>query len=226
MTTLRLSQDKLRKIRVLYEDDHVVAIDKPAGLAVHGGAGTKGRDLLAVLDDAYASSVSLHLAHRLDRGTSGVLLIAKRADLAATLQGLWPSAHKRYLAVAHGRIAGPQTIDTPLSTRDGRPQSARSSVTPLQTAADITLVQVDIMTGRHHQIRRHLAGIGHPVLMDDKYGDFSVNKHWAQAVRDAGHPRPRHILLHAAQLTVPHPETGESLTLRTPIPPAWSAWLD
>ncbi|MEO1488549.1 MAG: RluA family pseudouridine synthase [Pseudomonadota bacterium] len=220
-----LLQDRLKKIRLVFEDEFLLVVDKPAGLAVHGGAETKGRDLLAVLRSAYAKPPSLVLAHRLDRGTSGVLLLAKSSEMAAALQGLWPMAQKRYLAVVAGRLEQSQRIETPLSTKDGRMQSARSEVLPLSVAGDATLIQVDITTGRHHQIRRHLASIGHPVLMDDRHGDFAANKAWRQAIRTRGASSPKHIALHAHRLTVIHPQSGENRTFEAPMPPVWRDWI-
>ena len=221
----RLRPNCLKKVGVLYEDDDVVVVDKPAGIAVHGGADTKGRDLLTILLDAYDRPQTLHLAHRLDRGTSGVLMLAKEPSVAAALQGLWPSAEKRYVAIVLGRLTEARAIDTPLNTKDGRPQSARSEVTPLAVGETATLVQVDIITGRQHQIRRHLAGIEHPVAMDDKYGNFSGNKAWGRAVREAGAPRPKHVLLHACRLAVVHPSAGDRRTFEAPMPAAWQDWL-
>ena len=225
MSDQRLLRDRLRKVRVVHEDDQILVVDKPAGLAVHGGADTKGRDLLSVLEQAYDNPPSLHLAHRLDRGTSGVLLVAKGADVASVIQGLWPSAKKRYLAAALGRIHRSLRIDDALQNKDGRSLSAVSEVVPVKASADVTLVRVDITTGRYHQIRRHLAGAGHPVLMDDKYGDFEANKRWSRAARDRGAPRAKHLLLHASTLTIAHPETGELQTFEAPVPEAWSQWL-
>ena len=225
MSGVRITVERLRRVKVLFEDDHVLVVDKPAGLAVHGGADTKGRDLLEVLTAAYESPPALHLAHRLDRGTSGVLLVAKTSDVAATVQSLWPGAKKRYLAFARGVIEKAVRIEAPLSNKDGRPQAAQSDVVPVRVVGTHTLVHVDITTGRHHQIRRHLAGLGHPILMDDKYGDFDTNKAWARAIRSAGAPRPKHLALHATRLAMPHPAHGEIVTFESPMPEAWKNWL-
>ena len=266
MAAPRLRQEDLRKVKILYEDDDLIVVDKPAGLAVHGGADTKGRDLLTVLAGAYPVEQPLFLAHRLDRGTSGVLLVLKRSELTPIMQGLWPSAHKRYLALVIGAVENAQTVDTPLETKDGRRQTAKSRVTPVgaggqtaksrvtpvgaggqtaksrvtpvgaggQTAKSrvtpvgaaggLTLVEVDIVTGRQHQIRRHLAAIGHPVFMDDKYGDFAANKALAKA-RPAEVPRPKHLFLHAARLQATHPQHGVPQTFEAPMPEAWTPWL-
>ncbi len=225
MSETRISTERLRRVGVLFEDDHVLVVDKPAGLAVHGGADTKGRDLLDVLLGAYDAPPALHLAHRLDRGTSGVLLLAKSADVAATVQGLWPAAKKRYLALARGTIRQPVRAEAPLATKDGRPQAARSDVVPVRVVGAHTLVHVDITTGRYHQIRRHLAGLGHPILMDDKYGDFETNKAWARTIRSTGAPRPKHLALHATRLAIPHPDHGAVVTFESPMPEAWKDWL-
>ena len=197
MASQRLRQDKLRRIRLVFEDDHLVVVDKPAGLAVHGGADTKGRDLLTVLAEAYDDPQSLHLAHRLDRGTSGLLLLTKDVQDARVVQSLWPSSTKRYAALVIGHLKGPLVIDTPLPAKDGRPQAAKSDVTPHRSASDLTLVRVAITTGRQHQIRRHLASAELPILMDDKYGNFKANKAWWASARARGVPRPKHLTLHA-----------------------------
>ncbi len=224
MTELRLRQERLRKVQVIAEDDDLLVVDKPAGLAVHPGADTKGRDLLSVLVDAYDGPVDLHLGHRLDRGTSGVLLILKAVELLNTLQALWPSATKWYWAAVVGRLREPRRIETPLLARDGRMQDARSDVAPI-VEGKVSIVQVVIQTGRQHQIRRHLASIGHPVLMDDKYGDFAANKAWSREVRDRGTPRPKHLLLHSVRLAVVHPRSGAELNFNAPIPSVWRAWI-
>ncbi|MEM7678217.1 MAG: pseudouridine synthase, partial [Myxococcota bacterium] len=121
----RLDPQRLKKIRLIFEDDGLLVVDKPAGLAVHSGADTKGRDLLTILKSALIesgerSAPPLVLGHRLDRGTSGVVLLAKDPKVAAILQSLWPGAKKRYLAIVSGHLAQSRRIDTPLPSKDGR----------------------------------------------------------------------------------------------------------
>lgn len=221
----RIRAERLQRVSVLFEDDDLLAVAKPPGIAVHGGAGETKKTLLDILTAAYAAPVPLTLAHRLDRGTSGVLLLTKRPELAKVLMGLWPSAEKTYLAVALGRIDDPIRVDRALEDGDGRARSAATRFTPRRPltmlAPETTLVEAVLETGRTHQIRRHLASIGHPVLMDDRYGDFAANKAWARAVRDAGGTKPKHLMLHARRLALPHPTTGAPLAFEADPPPAW-----
>jgi len=215
---------------VLFEDDHLLAVRKPSGIAVHGGASEKKKTVLEVLADAYEGRAKdLVLAHRLDRGTSGVLLLAKTTELARHLRDTWHTADKIYWAVALGRIGRPMRVDQPLDDKDGRVLDAITHFTPKAVLDGVdpvtTLVEARLETGRTHQIRRHLASRGNPVLMDDKHGRFSANKAWDRAIRDAGGPRPKHLMLHARRLSVTHPVTGERLVLDAPIPEAWHGIL-
>jgi 23S rRNA-/tRNA-specific pseudouridylate synthase len=152
-------------------------------------------------------------------------LIAKDADVARALSASWDRFEKRYLAVALGSIPERRRFEAPLSEKDGRLLAARTEVEPLAALTTVapaaTLLEVRLETGRMHQIRRHLAGARHPVLLDDKYGDFAANKAWARAVRDAGGPKPKHLMLHAWRVRLWHPGTGAPLELRAPPPPFW-----
>ncbi len=224
---LRLAA-RVGRIEPLYEDDALLVINKPAGIAVHGGAGETGATILEALEAAYRAPVKLHPVHRLDKGTSGVLLISKRPELVPKLAELWESVEKKYLAVALGDV-GPQWIEAPLKEKDGRTLSARTQVTPklrLERFTPLcTVVAVQIFTGRKHQIRRHLAGVGHPVLMDDQYGDFGANKTWRHSVGEAGLQRPKHPLLHAMLLSLRHPWTNSALRFVAPLGAPWRALL-
>lgn len=223
------------RLTVLYEDDAIIALDKPAGVAVHGGSGVSS-GVIEQLRAARPEARFLELAHRLDRETSGVLLVARRR---AALTGLHAqmrhkTINKVYFAVLAGRVAKrDKTIREPLrryvtsdgdrrvvaDAMDGKP--AVSHLRGIATAdiADaglLTLTRVRIETGRTHQIRVHCANAGHPVVGDRKYGNFSLNK----AVARAGMNR---MMLHAAQLTFRHPVSNHAVVVSAPLPAAFSA---
>jgi 23S rRNA pseudouridine955/2504/2580 synthase len=221
VTPLRANPNELKRIQILFEDDAVVCVAKPAGMAVHGGAAAK-RTVIELLESAYPAKVRLHLVHRLDKDTSGVLLVAKSSEVARALGEAWTRYSKRYIAIVEGRLTEEQIIDTPLADDDGRLVSARTVVRPIDSG-DTTLIVADISTGRTHQIRRHLAAIGHPILMDDKHGHFKANKVFADRVHGAGLPRPKHTLLHAASLAGPHPISGGTLRVAAEVPAAFRA---
>ncbi len=219
----RADQAKLKSIAILFEDEFLLAVAKPPGMAVHGGAG-EGRTVIDLLEEAYPKKRKLHLVHRIDRGTSGVLLVAKSPEVAKTVSVLWDRVSKSYLAIALGTVRD-QTIDRPLIDDEGKQEKARTRIRAIASLDAIepktTLLEAGIETGRTHQIRRHLAMVGHAVLMDDKHGDFSANKRWSKAVKDAGGPRPKHLMLHAHRLTGSHPMTGDSMAIRAETPPFW-----
>lgn len=217
---------------VLFEDNVVLAIDKPAGAAVHGGSGVSA-GVIEALRAARPDEVFLELVHRLDRETSGVLLLARRraalVDLHAQIRE--GTTDKRYLALVHGALTGgTRKIDLPLSRHlleggdrrvsvdpDGLP--ARTIVKPVARFGAYTLVEAQLLTGRTHQIRVHLAHTGTPICGDDKYGDFALNKTLA---RDG----LKRMFLHAARLTVRHPVTGDALRLEAPLPTELQSFLD
>lgn len=216
--------DALARIetRVLYEDARLLVMDKPSGMAVHGGSGI-GFGVIELLRAARPEARFLELAHRLDRDTSGLLLVAKKRSALRELHQQLRDRElgKRYLALVGGRWRGQdRTVDQPLlknSLRSGervvrvdpagKPSLTR--FTALRRYADSTLVAVDIMTGRTHQIRVHAASIGHPVAGDDKYGDEGFNKQ----MKERGLKR---LFLHAARLRLPQPD-GPPLLLEAPL---------
>jgi 23S rRNA pseudouridine955/2504/2580 synthase len=219
------------ELPVLYEDEHLLAVDKPAGLAVHGGSGI-AHGAIERLRAARPQAKFLELVHRLDRETSGVLLLAKkRSALTAMHEDLRERAmDKRYLAAVAGRVrdekrrvkvalrkyaTGEGERRVAVDEREG--QEAETVFRRLARNDEFSLLEAELLTGRTHQIRVHLAHIGHPILGDDKYGDFALNK----ALRRRG---LRRMFLHAAQLTFAHPATGERLTVRSPLPPDLEAF--
>lgn len=213
------------ELPVLFEDEHVLAVDKPAGLAVHGGSGI-AHGAIERLRSARPEAKFLELVHRLDRETSGVLLLAKkRAALVALHEELrGRGMDKRYLTAVSGRVRDEkrrvQVALRKYSTGEGERrvavderegQEAETIFRRLARNEEFSLLEAELLTGRTHQIRVHLAHIGHPVLGDEKYGDFPLNK----SLRKRG---LRRMFLHAAELSFVHPATGERLTVRSPLP--------
>lgn len=223
---------------VLFEDDWIIGVNKPSGMAVHTGSGITGGTLVdyaraylgpkAVRNDFAASP-----AHRLDRETSGVIIVAKRRPAMVHFTDVFTNhkASKRYLVLVKGRMpkaAG--LIDLPLSEhqqtaaskaqRGVNMQSAITRWTVERAGKDATLLSCSIETGRTHQIRRHFAALGHPVAGDRKYGDFDFNRElkarWGL----------KRLFLHAERLSFPHPLDGAKVTLRAPLPPELVAVLE
>ena len=215
------------ELPVLFEDEHILAVDKPAGLAVHGGSGI-AHGVIERLRAARPQAKFLELVHRLDRETSGVLLLAKkRSALTAMHEDLRERAmDKRYLAAVAGRVRDEKRrVKVALrkySTGGGRAargrwtsargRRPRRSSGASRAATEFSLLEAELLTGRTHQIRVHLAHIGHPILGDEKYGDFALNK----ALRKRGLKR---MFLHAAELSLRRTRRRASaLTVRSPLP--------
>lgn len=234
-----------RDFPMLWADDHLLAVNKPAGVAVHGGSGVSF-GVIEQLRRARPQARFLELVHRLDRETSGVLLVACRRSALTHLQdqfrlrGGEKAAAKTYSALVVGDWpARIRRIDTPLHkflTAEGERRvricdanapeamSAITLVRVVQRLPGFTLLDVTILTGRTHQIRVHLASVGHPIAGDDKYGDFALNKALAKLGGDGAARLPR-MFLHARELKVTHPASGEVLTLNAPLPADCAAFL-
>nr|WP_255428066.1 RluA family pseudouridine synthase [Ramlibacter cellulosilyticus] len=225
-----------REFPILFEDEHVLAVDKPAGVAVHGGSGVSF-GVIEQLRQARPTAKFLELVHRLDRETSGILLVAKKRSALTKLQDQFREREtgKTYLALAVGAWpANKKVIDQPLHKylqADGErrvrvvakddPDGMRS-ITLVKVAELLegySLLEVTIKTGRTHQIRVHLATAGHPIAGDDKYGDFELNK----ALAKQGLKR---MFLHAWRLQFDHPATGERIALQAPLPPELQKFTD
>jgi 23S rRNA pseudouridine955/2504/2580 synthase len=245
---LRLSEPTVstappREFPIRFEDEHLLVIDKPAGVAVHGGSGVS-HGVIEQLRRARPQAKFLELVHRLDRETSGLLLIAKKRSALTALQdqfrqretgktyaalviGAWPAARKvvdvalhKYLDAAGERRVRAVEADHP----DGR--RSVSLVRIAQAYADCTLLDVTIKTGRTHQIRVHLLSEGHAIVGDDKYGDFALNKALARGDAPAAPGcRFERMFLHARRLAFDHPATGERIELEAPLPPECTALL-
>jgi 23S rRNA pseudouridine955/2504/2580 synthase len=203
-------------IPILYEDEDVFALNKPAGLAVQGGKNVT-RSLDALLAE-YFSPRPL-LVHRLDQDTSGVMLVAKHKEAAARFTKIIGErrTEKTYLAVCKkSPMLKPQGIIDETITIKGETKTA---VTRYHTIAegetgDFVLLELTLLTGRMHQIRRHLSALGAPVIGDDKYGDFTLNRQLKRERRAA------HLLLHSVRITFPV-KTG-FVTVDAPPPPHFS----
>jgi 23S rRNA pseudouridine955/2504/2580 synthase len=218
------------KLPILFEDDALIALDKPAGLAVHGGSGV-AHGVIESLRSMRPEARFLELAHRLDRETSGLLLVAKKRAALVALHEMMRTRDmdKRYLVAVSGRFRNElQRVKLALSKRvtgegdkrvsvseDG--QDAETVFRRLARGERFSLLEAELITGRTHQIRVHLAHLRHPVLGDDKYGDYELNK----SLRKQGLKR---MFLHAARLEFAHPITGEKMKLEAPLPPELEAF--
>lgn len=233
-----------REFPLLFEDAHLLAIDKPSGVAVHGGSGVSS-GVIEQLRQARPQARFLELVHRLDRETSGVLLVACRRSALTALQEQFrqrggPSGvGKTYTALVAGDWPASLTrIDTPLhkyltpegerrvrAAASGDPQAlqALTLVRVVRRLGGCTLLDVTIKTGRTHQIRVHLADAGHPIVGDDKYGDFALNRRVARG--EVAATRLERMFLHARRLCLTHPATGEPLDLRSVLPPDCARFL-
>ena len=224
-----------REFPVVFEDEHLLAIDKPAGVAVPGGSGVSC-GVSEQLRRARPTARFLELVHRLDKETSGLLLIAKKRSALLALQEQFRQREtgKTYAALVLGAWpASQKIIDVPLhkfltaegerrvrtvseENRDGR--RSITLVKVVSAFADFSLLNVTIKTGRTHQIRVHLLHVGHPIAGDEKYGDFALNKALAKGEAVPGQKFNR-MFLHARRLRFEHPASGEVIALEAPLPP-------
>jgi 23S rRNA pseudouridine1911/1915/1917 synthase len=213
---------------VVFEDDDVLVIDKPAGLVVHPGAGHTEGTLVHGLLAAYPEIANVGatdrpgVVHRLDKDTSGLLLVARTPDAyrSLTRQLKARTIGRRYVALVWGHLDAPRgVIDAPIgrstrtptrmtvSTRGREARTSYDVIEQYDEPAAASLLECALDTGRTHQIRVHLAAIGHPVVGDDRYGGRR------QPVTDAGR-----FFLHAARLAFDHPTTGRRVELEAPLP--------
>lgn len=225
------------EFRILLEDSHLLVVDKPAGVAVHGGSGVS-YGVIEQLRAARPQAKFLELVHRLDRDTSGILMLAKKRSALTNLheQIRQGELDKRYLALVRGDWQNNrQHVKLPLfkySTPDGeRRVRVQSDGQPSHTVfnlvrryGEFALVEAELKTGRTHQIRVHLASIGFPIIGDDKYGDFTLNKSLQKA--DGARVAFKRMFLHAYQLTFTHPETGKPVTLKAELPAECEQFLN
>jgi len=212
------------ELPVVFEDEALLVVDKPSGMAVHGGSGVS----FGVIESMRAARHGLRfleLVHRLDRDTSGLLMLAKKRSALTRLHAALREGkvQKRYLALVRGTFgAAEKNVELPLRKyltqagerrvsvdREGR--EARTVFRRERLFRDYSLLSAELHTGRTHQIRVHLAHLGFPIAGDDKYGDFDLN-------REVAREGLKRMFLHAAELRFVHPMTGQELTLRAPLP--------
>lgn len=231
---------------LIYEDDAFMAIDKPAGVAVHGGSGVSF-GVIEQMRQARPEVRLLELVHRLDRETSGLLLIAKKKSALKALQtqfreretgktylalvkGVWPTRlkvldqplHKYLLADGERRVRVVARDDSDGMHAVSLVRVVQQVPVPAGLPAclldGMSLLEVTIKTGRTHQIRVHLAHAGHPIVGDDKYGDFELNRQLARLGL-------RRMFLHAWRLRLAHPVDGRSMELHSELPPELKNWI-
>jgi 23S rRNA pseudouridine955/2504/2580 synthase len=216
---------------VLYEDDALLAVNKPSGVAVHGGSGVSF-GVIEQLRRARPQAKFLELVHRLDRETSGVLLVAKKRSALTGLHEIMRegSSDKRYFALVLGQWRNARQhvklplhkFDTPQGEKrvmvreDG--QAAHTVFTLQKSWPEFSLLEAELKTGRTHQIRVHLAHLGFPIAGDDKYGDFARN-------RELMKRGLKRMFLHAHSISFNHPLTGEPLHIAAPLPPELEKFL-
>jgi len=210
--------------RVLYEDDRLLVLDKPSGMAVHGGSGLSF-GVIEALRAARPDAPYLELVHRLDKETSGCLLIAKRRSYLRALHGLLREGRleKRYLALVRGQWhLGTRQLEDRLRTHhrergerhvkvDETGKESSSRFSPVQIFRDASLLEVQLYTGRTHQIRVQAAEAGHPLAGDDKYGDRQFNERLVGLGL-------RRMFLHAHSLGYEDPVNGEWRSFSAPLP--------
>ena len=213
---------------IKYEDEAILVIDKPSGVAVHGGSGLS----FGVIESMRATRPQakfLELAHRLDRDTSGLLILCKKRSALVELHRMLREGEvdKVYFALVKGAVARKslemrQSLHKYVTASGERRvsvhedgMSAATRATVVKAKDGFSLLEVHLLTGRTHQIRVHLAHAGHPIVGDDKYGDFALNRELKQR-----------LLLHAGRLAFRHPLTGEPMKLASPLPAEMEAFVE
>jgi len=227
---------------IIHEDDCLLVINKPPGLAVHGGSGVPF-GVIDILRASRGKAAMLELAHRLDRDTSGCLLLAKSREVLLNLQAQMKSegtADKRYRAVVKGRFKrgkgrdGEVLVDAPLRKNtlkggermvliDPNGKPAQTVFRLLEARDSASLVEAQLLTGRTHQVRVHASHLGHPIVGDNKYGDAPLNR---EIRKPAGGKGFSGMALHAASLRIAHPISGVIQTYKAPLPESWQPLLD
>lgn len=213
-----------RGLEILYEDDDIIVVDKPAGLLTVGTETNKTKTVYYVLTDYVRKGIAksrnrVFIVHRLDQWTSGVLVFAKSEEIKMRLQEQWKETEKKYLAVVHGRFDKKEGIITSYlaenkayvvySTKDpSRGKLARTAYRVLKEAGQFSLLEINLLTGRKNQIRVHLADKGHPIAGDRKYGKG-----------DDGFKR---LALCAKSISFKHPASGKRMTFEAKAPAYFS----
>jgi len=224
LTMRRCSGPRAKLLRkdlvIIHEDRDILVVDKPPGLLTMGTDSEKARTAYFILTDyvrrgCATSKNRIFIVHRLDRDTSGILVFAKSEEAKLFLQSRWKETKKKYLAVVHGKCEKcSETITTYLvenkahrvySTSDTtKGKLSHTAYKVLKQTKDLALLEIDLLTGRKHQIRVHLADIGHPVVGDQKYGRETKAR--------------KRLALHAKSISFVHPFNGEQLTFETNVP--------
>ncbi|WP_198262759.1 23S rRNA pseudouridine(955/2504/2580) synthase RluC [sulfur-oxidizing endosymbiont of Gigantopelta aegis] len=208
---------------IIYEDDSLLAINKPSGVAVHGGSGIS-YGIIEAIRALKPDAKFLELIHRLDKDTSGCLLVAKKRQALVFVQDLLRQrkTDKRYLSLLCGKATFKrEKVTAPLLREelksgerfvrvDKKGKESTSFFTVKERFNDTSLVEIKIVTGRTHQIRVHAKFLGHNVAGDNKYGNYACN----QRLKDRGLKR---LFLHSAQISFEHPDTGENITIKAPL---------
>ena len=228
-----ISKKMSDEVDILYEDDSILVVNKPSGIAVHGGSGVS-LGLIEAMRAQRPEAKFLELVHRLDRDTSGILMLAKKRSALVHLheQIREGQMEKRYLLVVHGSlpVSGKSIpLKYPLlkyllpngerrvrvSADGGQASHTNIRVKGVYHDGLCSLVEAQLKTGRTHQIRVHLQAYGHPILGDDKYGDQDLDKVL----------RPKRLLLHAKYLAFVHPKTEEKMVFEAPVPEAFEKFI-
>jgi 23S rRNA pseudouridine955/2504/2580 synthase len=222
---------------ILFEDDRLLIVDKPCGVAVHGGSGV-AHGVIEQLRAARPEAKFLELVHRLDRETSGILLIAKKRSALISLHQQMRDGliDKRYLTLVYGEWKNQrQHITHPLykyTASDGERRvkvheeglASHTIFTLIKRYGEFSLLEAELKTGRTHQIRVHLSASGYVIAGDDKYGDFALNRQLQKA--SGGRIALKRMFLHAHKISFVHPETGESMTITSPLPKECAQFLE
>ena len=232
--TNKISESKFVSFDVLFQDESLLVINKPAGVAVHGGSNIS----FGVIEQLRAQNPNwkfLELVHRLDRDTSGTLLLAKKRSALVELhrQIREREMDKRYLVLVKGKWqnqrqnvklllhkyhtdSGERRVAVAIDKKDNSQDITSHTVFTLKkTWQDFSLLEAELITGRTHQIRVHLSHLGFPIVGDDKYGDYQLNK---EISRSSGKgPKLKRMFLHASIAVVKHPATGENIRIEAPL---------
>lgn len=206
---------RLKSIELIFEDEDIIVVNKPSNMAVHGGASQDRKGtLFEILQQL--SPKPLYPVHRLDKATSGLVVVAKSSSSAKELGQTWEQCEKFYSALVFGHT-NPRVID-----RDIDGQSARTEIIEVRKVQDqpkISELEIKLWTGRTHQIRRHLKAEGLPIVMDDKYGDFRDNKTFRQKMKDKSlSVSKRSLFLHAGRLRI----AGREGDFKCNVPELWT----